>query len=109
MSAISLLPLRHDSHSNHQVNGAVSRAESLITISDDVDTVMRKHIAMLSRSLSSSVERRTTAEKSMADGFAESEQAFQTALCRIKRPSLLKVNGDFHYNPRFIISPEDSF
>ena len=108
MSVISLLPPKHDSHSNHQVNGAVSRAESLITISDDVDTVMRKHIAML-RSLSSSVERRTTAEKSMADGFAESEQAFQTAPCRIKRPPLLKVNGDFHYNPRFIISPEGSF
>lgn len=109
MSAISLLPPRHDPHSNHQVSGAVSRAESLITISDDVDTVTRKHIATLSRSLSSPVERRTTAGKSMADGFAESEQAFQTAPRRIKRPLLLKVNGDFHYNPRFIISPEGSF
>lgn len=80
----SLLLPGHNSHINYQVNSAVSREESLITISDDVHTVMRKHRAILSRSLSSSVERRST-EKSMADGFAESEQTFQMAQCRIYR------------------------
>lgn len=50
------LPLPgQDSHSNYQVDSAVSRTESLISVSGDVDPVMRKHIAILSGSLSSSV------------------------------------------------------
>lgn len=75
---MSLLLPGHASLRDYQVNSAVSRAESLITISDDVDTVMRKHAAILPRSLSS-----WNTEKSMADGSAESEQAFQAARCEV--------------------------